>query len=168
MLGNNGSRLASWLISFMPMSRWHGLKCWLLRKIGGIQIGERCTIYSGTRFVGRYIKIGSDCHFGHDCEICGLSPDAWVTIGDWVSMGPEVFMTTGTHSSEAGKNHRTNGIQLPITIGDRVGLSVRCMIMAGVTIGSDSIITPGVCVSKNVPAHSLIGSAPVRRLPFGE
>lgn len=164
MFGNNGSRIASWLIKFMPTSRWHGLKRFLLRKIGGIQIGDRTTVFSGTKFVGRYIKIGADCHIGAGCYIAGLSSDAGITIGDWCSLGPEVFMTTGTHSNEPGTNHRNNGIGLPITIGHHCGLSVRCMIMAGVTIGDHCLISPGIVVSKDIKSNTLVAPAPVRQL----
>lgn len=166
MFGNNGSRLASWLISFMPMSRWHGMKRFLLRVIGGIQVGDKTTIYSGCRFSGRYIKIGEDCHFGHGCEICGLSPDAWVTIGDGTSLGPEVFMTTGGHDASISRDHRKNGIQLPITIGKRCGLSVRCMIMCGVTVGDECMISPGVVISKSIKPRTIVSSAPTRCVCF--
>lgn len=166
MFGNNGSRIASWLIKFMPTSRWHGLKRFLLRKIGGIQIGDRTTVFSGAKFIGRYIKIGSDCHIGPGCLIAGLSPVAWVVIGDWTSLGPEVFMTTGGHDVAISPDHNKNGVQLPITIGNHCGLSVRCMIMAGVTIGDCSVISPGVVVSKDVPEKSILAPAAPRRFSF--
>ena len=166
MFGNNGSRIASWLISFMPTSRWHGLKRFLLRKIGGIQIGDRTSVFSGAKFIGRYIKIGSDCHIGTGCYIAGLSPDAGITIGDWCSLGPEVFMTTGGHDISISPDHNKNGIGLPIVVGKHCGLSVRCMIMAGVTIGDYCVISPGVVVSKDVPDKSILAQPPPRRLSF--
>lgn len=168
MFGNNGSRIASWLIGFMPMSRWHGLKRFLLRKIGGIQIGDRTTVFSGAKFVGRYIKIGEDCHIGTGCFIAGLAPDAWVTIGDWCSLGPEVFMTTGGHDPLRGTDHRTNGVCMPITLGNHVGLCVRSMVMPGVVMGDYSQASPGVVVSKNIQPHTLVASAAIRtmKLPY--
>ncbi len=162
MFGNNGSRIASWLIKFMPTSRWHGFKRFLLRKIGGIQIGERTTIFSGAKFVGRYIKIGSDCHIGTGCVICGLAPDAWISIGDWCSLGPDVFMTTGTHDSSIDPRHNKNGCQAPITIGRNCGLSVRCMIMAGVTIGDYCQISPGIVISRNIKSRTIVAPAILR------
>lgn len=159
MFGNNGSRLASWVIGFLPATRCQGLKRFLLRKIGGIQIGDRTTIVSGARFNGQYIKIGSDCHIGRGCVIYGLSPKAWITIGDWVSMGPEVFMTTGGHELAGGGTHRSNGVQLPITIGNNVGLAVRCIIMCGVTIGDDCHISPGVVISRNLKPKTTVAQA---------
>lgn len=168
MFGNRGSRIASWMIGFLPASRCCALKRWLLRKVGGIEVGEGTTIVSGARFNGRYIRIGKNCHIGEGCVIMAPSPNAWIEVGDWCSFGPEVFMTTGTHSNEPGKTHRENGMHLPITIGDRCGLSVRCMVMAGVRIGDGCIITPGVVVSRNVKHSTLLGPAPLRRIPISE
>lgn len=166
MLGNSGSRVASWLIGFMPTSRWHGFKRFLLRRLGGIQVGERTTIFSGAKFVGRNIKIGSDCHIGSGCFIMAPTPNAPISIGDWSSFGPDVFMTTGTHSNEPGTNHRNNGMHLPITVGHHCGLSVRCMIMAGVSIGDYCVISPGVVVSRNIKSNTLVAPAPVRQYHF--
>lgn len=162
MFGNRGSRIASWMIGFLPTSRCFALKRWLLRKIGGIEVGEDTDIFSGARFNGRFIKIGSHCHIGEGCFIMAPNPNAWITIGDWCSLGPEVFMTTGTHTNEPGTNHRNNGTHRSITIEDRCGLSVRCMIMAGVTIGNNSVISPGVVVSKDIKPCSLVAPATLR------
>ena len=164
MFGNRGSRIASWLIRFMPTSRWHGLKRLLLRKLGGIEIGERTMVFSGARFVGCNIKIGSDCHIGSGCFIMAPDPNAPITIGDWSSFGPGVFMTTGGHDPALGADHRTNGIHLPITIGKHVGLCVRSMVMPGVTMGDYSQASPGVVVSKNVKPRTLLASAPCRAI----
>ena len=162
MFGNNGSRIASWLIKFMPTSRWHGLKRFLLRKIGGIQVGDRTTIFSGAKFAGRYIRIGSDCHIGTGCVIMATTAHAPIIIGDWCSFGPDVFMTTGGHDPALGTNHRANGISMPITIGCHVGLCVRSIVMPGVTMGDYSQAAPGVVVSKDIKPHKLVASASCR------
>ena len=168
MLGNNGSRIASWLISFLPVSRCHGLKRWLLRKIGGIEIGDGTCIWSGVRFVGRYIRIGKNCHFGEGCIISGLSPDAYITIGDEVSCGPQVFMTTGTHDVGDMNRRSGRGKQLPISIGSGTGLSVRCLIMAGVTVGRGCIIGSNVVVSMDVPDNTMLVPAVTKKMKLPE
>lgn len=166
MFGNRGSRIASWMIKFMPTSRWHGLKRFLLRKIGGIEIGEDTTIWSGVIFSGRYIKVGKCCHFGEHCKIIAPSPEAWITIGDWCSFGPEVYVCTGGHDQALGPDHRENGVHRPITIGERVGLGLRSSVMCDITIGDHVIVTPGICVMQNIPSNTLVGPAKLRMLPF--
>ena len=168
MLGNNGSRLASWIIGFLPTSRCLGLKIWLLRHVGGIEIGDGCEIWSGAKFCGRYIKIGKNCHFGEGCYVRGARPDGAVTIGDNVSCGPGVFMTTGSHN--IGDSHRRSGPgrHSPVEIGDGTGLSVRCMVMAGVRIGKGCIVGPGVVVSSDVPDNTMLGQHPPRSFSLPE
>lgn len=162
MFGNRGSRIASWLISFMPASRWHGAKRWLLRNLGGIQVGDHTTIVSGARFSGRYIKIGEHCHIGRNCYIIAPDQDAWITIGDWCSFGPDVFMTTGGHDGNISPDHDKNGFHMPITIEERVGLCVRCIIMPGVRIGHHANIMPNVVVSRNIKPGATVYVAPTR------
>ena len=164
MLGNNGSRIASWIIGFLPTSRWHGLKRFLLRKIGGIQIGDRTEIFSGAKFIGQYIKIGSDCFIGDGCVIKGVMPDAWITMGDWCALGPEVFISSGGHDPGASDNFRTNGMHLPITLGNHVGLCIRSMVMPGITMGDYSSAAPGVVVSRNVKPHRRLVPAVCRTI----
>lgn len=162
MLGNRGSRIASTIISFLPASRWNGLKRWLLRKIGGIQVGNYTTIVSGARFSGRYIKIGEHCHIGRNSFIMAPDPNAWITIGDWCSFGPEIFMTTGGHDPTISPDHDKNGVHMPITLEDRCGLAVRSIVMPGVTMRHHSYTMPGVVVSKNVKPYAIISQAPNR------
>lgn len=162
MLGNRGSRIASWLIGFLPTGRCNALKRLILRIIGSIEVGKGTVIYSSVRFNGCHIRIGRNCHIGARCEIIAPASEAWVTIGDWCSFGPEVFITTGGHDPAKGNDHRTNGIQLPITLGEHVGLGVRSMVMPGVTIGNNSIISPGVLVTRNIKPNMLVGPASPR------
>lgn len=156
MLGNNGSRLASWLISFLPMSRCFALKRWLLRKIGGMKVADGVEIWSGAKFYGQYISIGKNCHIGEDCFFAGLAPDAWLTIGDEVSFGPRVYATTGAHY--LGSSHRRSGPgrQLPITIGNGAGICVNTTIAAGAVIGDGCQIMPNCVVSGVIKPNTLV------------
>lgn len=162
MFGNNGARLASWLISFLPVSRLHGVKTWILRQVGGITIGKNCEIWSGAKFIGRHIRIGDHCHFGSGVVIAGLSAEGYVEIGSNCSLGPQVYITTGMHIDGTPERRSGPGGHRPIVIGAGCGLSMRCMPMAGVTIGAGSIIGPGVVVSRDIPPNTLVAQAPVR------
>ncbi len=166
MFGNNGSRIASWLIKFMPTSRWHGLKRFLLRKLGGMEIGSGTRIWSGARFTGRYIKIGRNCHIGRGCDFCACSSEGILTIGDEVSFGPEVFITTGTH--DVGDFHRRSGRgkSAPIVINSGTAVSVRSIIMAGVTIGKGAFVGPGVTLTMNLADNTMISQSGTKKYPL--
>ena len=168
MFGNNGSRIASWLIKFMPTSRWCKLKIWLLRHIGGIEIGDGCEIWSGARFYGRFIKIGKNCHFGEGCYINGTRPDGQITIGDEVSCGPYVFMTTGAHHVGPATRRSGKGHHFPITIGNGCGFSVRSIVVAGTVVGEGCLVGPGVVVSGRVKANTMLFQQPPRKSSLPE
>ena len=167
MFGNNGSRIASWLISFLPTSRCFDLKRLILRKIGGIDIGDGTCVWSGAKFCGSAIKIGKNCHIGTGTFIMGVS-QAPVVIGDEVSFGPNVFLTVGTH--DVGDAHRRSGRGrlYPIEIGDGTAISVNSIIMPNVKIGKGCFIGPGVVVSRNVPDNVMLGNSSPRQIPLPE
>lgn len=162
MFGNNGSRIASWLICFLPVSRCHRIKSWLLRFLGGIQIGKDCEIWSGVKFIGSNITIGDNCFISKGVTICGLSMEGYVKIGNNCDLGPEVFITTGTHHVGSAKRRSGKGLHKAIVIGDGCMIALRAIPLAGVCIGSGSIIGPGVIVSKDVPQDTLVAQANVR------
>lgn len=168
MLGNNGSRLASKLISFLPTSRCLALKRWLLRKIGGIEVGDGTCIWSGARFYGQYIKIGKNCHIPEGCFLAGLTPDARLEIGDEVSFGPNVYATTGAHLT--GSMHRRSGPghQLPIVIGSGTAVCVNTTIMAGSRIGKGCVLMPGVVVSGRIKDNTMVSVGKVQKLAIPE
>lgn len=168
MFGNNGSRIASWLIGYMPTSRWHGLKRFLLRRIGGIEIGDGTCVWSGARFAGKYIKIGRNCHIGSGCEFRACSSKGSLTIGDEVSFGPEVYITTGTH--DVGDSHRRSGRgkEEPIVINSGAGISVRAIILAGVTVGKGALVGPGVALTMNLADNTMITQGGGKKYPLPE
>ena len=164
MFGNNGSRIASLLMRVLPVSRCHGLKAWLLRHIGGIKIGRNCEIWSGSRFVGQYITIGDNCFISGGATISGLSPEGDIVIGNNCDIGPDVYLTTGTHYVGSMVRRSGKGTSKPIRIGDGCAIAVRAIPLAGVSIGAGSFIGPGVVVSKDVPPNTLVGQAVARYL----
>ena len=136
----------------------------LLRHVGGIQIGKGCEIWSSARFIGRHIRIGDHCHIGSGVVIAGLSREGYVEIGSHCALGPQVFITTGTHNEGTPERRSGPGAHRPIIIGAGCGLSMRCMPMAGVTIGAGSIIGPGVVVSRDIPPNTLVAPAAARMI----
>lgn len=167
MLGNNGSRIASWIIGLLPTCRCQKLKTWLLRNVGGIEIGDGCEIWSGVKFSGSAIKIGNNCHFAEGDFIMGRAP-AKIVIGNDVSFGPNVFMSVGTH--DIGDAHRRSGKGrlYPIEIGDGTAISVNSIIMPSIKIGKGCFIGPGVVVSRDVPDNMMLGAQTPRQVPLPE
>jgi acetyltransferase-like isoleucine patch superfamily enzyme len=52
----------------------------------------------------------------------------------------------------------------PVTIGDRVFIGANAVVMMGVTIGESSIVAAGAVVTEDVPAFTVVGGVPARRI----
>lgn len=168
MFGNNGSRVASFIIGFLPGSRCHGLKRWLLRTIGGISIGDGTRIWSGAKFSGRYIRIGKNCFISTGGRFMGLTQDASLTIGDYCNFGPDVYISTGSHAIGPSSHRGAVERLAPITIGDGTGVSINSVVLAGVTIGKGCLIGPGVIVAQDVKDNMLLGQPAPRKIKLPE
>ena len=82
-------------------------------------------------------------------SIAGLrsSPHAYVAIGRDCKIARDVIiMDTDQHALRRSATVR------PVSIGDRVWIGARAMILKGVTIGHDAVIGAGSVVTKDVPA----------------
>ncbi len=54
--------------------------------------------------------------------------------------------------------------EAPVVIGDKVWIGARATILCGVTIGEGSVVAAGAVVTKDVPAHCLVGGVPAKIL----
>ncbi len=50
----------------------------------------------------------------------------------------------------------------PVTIGNHVWIGCKAVILKGVTIGDGAVIAAGAVVTRDVPAHALVGGNPAR------
>jgi len=101
------------------------------------------------------IIVGENCWFGLHNIVMGP-----VEIGNEVSTGPYVCILGPRHpvlNSEKRNKEKT-------TIGNNVWLGTGSIILFGVTIGDNAIISAGSVVSKDVPPHAFMGGNPARDL----
>lgn len=117
---------------------------------------------------GAHTRIGD--HFFGNYNLT-VQDDAQVTIGDYVSFGPNVTIVTPVHpliASERRQMLNQNGdikslcYAKPVTIGDDVWISANVTVCGGVTIGSGSVIGAGSVVTRDIPANSLAAGVPCK------
>jgi len=149
------------LTDFSPI-RVHG-RLRLIRHHGTIRIGRRTTVWPGVKLtslgagadqpasltIGAYSSIGDRTQI-HCCN--------QVTIGDYVLISWDCnILENNFHTTTDG------GIKsAPITIGDRVWIGCRVIILAGVTIGEGSVVAAGSVVTRDVPPGTLVAGNPAR------
>ena len=85
-----------------------------------------------------------------------------IRIGDHVQIGPHVQLLCPTHPLHPEDRKRMWEGGLPITIEDNVWLGGGAIILAGVTVGHDSVIGAGAVVTKDVPPFSVAVGSPAR------
>jgi maltose O-acetyltransferase len=108
---------------------------------------------------GFNIRVGRKFYANFDCVFLDCAP---ITIGDEVMLAPGVHLYTATHPMD--HEVRASGLELakPITIGNRVWIGGRAVILPGVTIGDRAVIAAGAVVSRDVPAGAVVRGVPAR------
>lgn len=92
------------------------------------------------------ITMGDNLSLSHNVTI-DASNHGFIEIRDDVSIGQNTVLRASNHDHVNG-GHRPNKIY----IGDNVWIGANCVILPGVSIGSNSIIGAGSIVTKNMPA----------------
>jgi maltose O-acetyltransferase len=87
---------------------------------------------------------------------------AKIEIGSHCQIGPNVQLLTPTHPLAATPRRDKLEAAKPIVIGDNVWLGGGVIVLAGVTIGENSVVGAGSVVTKDLPADVLAMGTPAR------
>ena len=111
----------------------------------------------------RGVKIGQNCHFSPYVLIDLLHPEL-ITIEDNVTIASNsmIFAHVNPTTNDFLKNHGYPRTIKPVVIKDGAIVSVGCIIIAGVTIGKNSIVGAGSVVSQDIPDFCIAVGNPAR------
>lgn len=148
------------------------LRVWLLR-VFGAQIG-RNTVIERIRLDNLYrtgiagITIGNNCYLG---DGVALDTADRITLGDDVTLSFDVMVLT--HTNVGYKDHPLQAhipsVAKPVMFKKGCFIGVRAVILPGITIGEGAAVAAGAVVTKNVPAKTLVGGVPAKRIrTFGQ
>ena len=106
---------------------------------------------------------------GSDCRLisCDLGSEPYlVTLGNHVSATGTAFVTHdgGVWVLRGEKEFADADLLAPITVGDNVFQRSGCLILPGVTIGSDVVVGARSLVLQDVPDGSVVAGVPARVL----
>lgn len=123
-------------------------------------IGENVWIEPDFRCeFGKNISIGNNVYINFGCIILDC---AKVTIDDNTLIGPNIGIYAVNHALNAEERINGGCFGKPVHIGKRVWLGGDVKIMAGVTIGDESIIGAGSIVTKDIPSGVIAAGNPCR------
>ncbi len=108
---------------------------------------------------GSHITIGARTFANYNLTALDVAP---ITIGDDCQIGPNVQLLTPTHPVEPQPRRDRLEAAKPIVIGNNVWLGGGCIVLAGVTIGDNSVIGAGAVVTKDIPANVVAVGNPAR------
>jgi acetyltransferase-like isoleucine patch superfamily enzyme len=104
---------------------------------------------------GGVLEIGS----GYAAENVDISCYRSIKIGQYVAISKGVAISDSNDHTIKGLEQHGN---IPIVIGEHVGIGMRAMILTGVNIGSGAIIAAGAVVVKDVPERCLVAGVPAK------
>lgn len=111
----------------------------------------------------RGVKIGKNCHISPYVLIDLLHPEL-IKIEDNVTISSNsmIFAHVNPSSSNFLKKHGYPRTIKPVTIKTGAVVSVGCIVIAGVTIGENSIVGAGSVVTQDVPDYCVVVGNPAR------
>lgn len=106
---------------------------------------------------GKNTSVGKNVFINHACSFLDLGG---ITIDDEVLIGPKVNILSEGHpiSAEDRKSLNTGHIH----IKKNAWIGANATILAGVTIGENSVVAAGSIVSKDVPDNTVVAGAPAK------
>ena len=141
------------VIGWLPSNRlrlyfWRGL---------GAGIGRATSVHRGCRmYLPGRIQIGNHSVVNREVLLDGRMG---LTIGDNVSISEGVAIFTLEHDPDSPTfANRGN----PVTIGDRVFIGARAMVLPGITIEEGAVVAAGAVVTRDVPPFAIVAGVPAR------
>lgn len=107
--------------------------------------------------IGAHSVIGRRCMI--DCRASSLMPANSVIIGRNVNITSEVALVAGKHNINSPTFATSSA---PIVIHDHVWISLRAMVLGGVTIGEGAVVMGGAVVTKDVAPYAIVAGVPAK------
>ena len=123
-----------------------------------IHLGLRLWFYSPGQMRRAGLRIGARSRINRDC--C-LDARGSVTIGDDVSISPEVVVLSASHGVDDPRFAVTTS---PVHIDDHAWIGTRATILPGVTIGRGAVVCAGAVVTRDVEPLAIVGGVPARQV----
>ena len=125
------------------------------------KIGEKCFFFQNI-YVTHGFNIVAGDYFSVNNGVC-LDGRGGIVFGDYVMIGPNVFICPSNHVLKAANPRLFLGHKLKkVVIGSNVWIGGNAVILPGVKIGDNSIVGAGSVVTKNVEESTIVAGNPAK------
>jgi len=134
------------------------------RRVLGVDLGPDASVFMGLYcyFYRPFSRSREKLRIGRNSIVnrrCTLDARGGITIGENVSLSPEVMILTSEHV----KDDPDFGVRdRPVVVEDHVWIGSRATILPGVTIGRGAVVAAGAVVARDVPPYCVAGGVPAR------
>ena len=126
-----------------------------LLRLFGAQIGKSVILKPKSKVTFPWkLTIGTNSWIGEEAWIMNLDT---VTIGSNVVISQRALLCTGNHN---WSSPAFDLVTQPITIGDGAWVGANVIVLPGVTIGANSVVTAGSVVSHDLPPGMICSGSP--------
>jgi maltose O-acetyltransferase len=142
--------------SFVP-------KRWRLRLLAAAGADVRSAPGRNFRFAGApaNLRIGRGSYMNRRVTVEAVAP---VSIGNSCHLGQEVMVLTSHHPVDESGSWTFAAQGRAVTIGDKVWIGARAVVLPGAVIESEVIIAAGAVVAGRCESGGVYGGVPARRL----
>ena len=117
------------------------------------KVGESAYIYSPEK-----LSVGDDVYIGFTSYL----GNGTINIGSEVLIGNHVSITPSNHLLKEGSFRFGGSDDRGITICDGVWIGAHACLLAGVTIGTGSLVAAGAVVTRSVPEGVVVAGVPAK------
>lgn len=151
-----------WFVGYLP---FHSCRRFFYR-LFGMKIGPGATIHMmGRIYDPRHISIGADSKIGEQVTLDGRrqlpNSQGGLEIGAHVDIASQVMIWTSQHDIH---DPEMRAIEEKVVVEDYVFIGPRAIILPGVTIGRGAVVAAGAVVTKDVPAKTIVGGVPAKKI----
>ena len=130
---------------------------WLIYRMTGLEI-DTFKVREECRINNNHVAVGAGTSLNRACYFEGSGA---IRIGRDASIGPECAFITSVHDWDAD-GVLSHPRYLPITIGDRVWLGARVLVLPGAVVGADAVVAAGAVVRGSLRAGGVYAGVPAR------
>jgi acetyltransferase-like isoleucine patch superfamily enzyme len=164
--GLDARPLAWAAMRLMPEFSFPRVRAQLLRALG-CRVDRRVAVLGRVHLVGpkgcaRHLQIGSGSIIGPDAT---FALDAPITLGQNVSISPQVTLYTSTHPlGGSARRMKPEVLARPIVIEDGVWVGLGAMVLPGVRLGRGCVLAAGSVVNQDVAQNAVVAGNPATQV----